>query len=31
MNYQIQAMDVLLCEDCILKCYSPLIPYKNSW
>ncbi len=30
MNYQIQAMDVLLCEDCILKCYSPLIPYKEQ-
>ena len=30
MNYRIQAMDVLLCEDCILKCYSPLIPYKEQ-
>lgn len=30
MNYQIQAMDVLLCEDCIPKCYYPLIPYKEQ-
>ncbi len=28
MNYRIEAFEVLLNEDCILKRYYPLIPYK---
>lgn len=28
MDYRIEAMEVLLCEDCILQRYFPLIPYK---
>lgn len=30
MNYQVQGIEVLLCEDCILKYYYPLIPYKEQ-
>ena len=30
MDYKIEAIDVLLCEDCILPRYVPLIPYKKT-
>lgn len=29
MNYKVKAVQVLLCEDCVLKRYYPLFPYKN--
>lgn len=29
MNYKIEAIDILLNEDCILQRYYPLIPYKT--
>ena len=29
MNYKIEAIDILLKEDCILQRYYPLIPYKT--
>lgn len=29
MNYRIEAMNVLLKEDCILQRYYPLLPYKE--
>lgn len=30
MDYKIEAIDVLLCEDCILPRYVPLIPHKKT-
>ena len=30
MNYQIDAIQVLLNEDCLLKRYHPLLPYKEQ-
>ena len=29
MDYRIGALEVLLCEDCLLNRYHPLIPYKE--
>lgn len=30
-NYRMEALDILLCENCVLQRYYPLIPFKAYW